>query len=358
MKNIHFKRKSNLWWDKCFAFDTFSDYETAGKAVRQRLGIKRLNPALAKEVREAVEKHATRQASRYKDALYSGKSLKLQKQKREEFAVAVGKSYHYSIQSLYQSRSGDVLHGSGGTVSQGEFCVRAFQYSHYRNGGARLEKTDGQYVVILENYRGTEKARIAFAPELYRDYLRGDLVFSVSYAGRTQDNSATLQGDLYAVRRLGQVWERFNHKHKRTGFAVQVLRLSQWQKSVELEWEHGETLDECRVENERKIALREQALAEREGKTTEEVRSFQARLAKATSRVAKFCPNLPVSFKDAREAGACIAGIKAWAKRRGYTLEQTIPLSVLQRDKDAYARRIAEFVVTREAKKLIRKYLV
>jgi len=348
MKNIHFKRESKR--DRCFfAFDPFSDYETAAQGVRWRLGIKRLNPALAKEVREAVKKHATRQANRYKDALYSGKSLKLQEQKRREFALAVGKSYHNSIHQLFQSYKGDVLYGNGGEgcVDKSSYYVMGNSYSYYLNGGARLEKTDGQYVVILENYRGTEKARITFAPELYRDYLRGDLVFS--------DDSATLQGDLYAVRCHGQVWERYNHKHKKTGFAIQVLRLSQWQKSVELEWEHGETLDECRVENERKTALREQALAEREGKTTEEVRSFQARLAKATSRVARFCPNLPVSFTDAREAGACIAGITAWAKRRGYTLEQTIPLSVLQRDKDAYARRIADVVVTREAKKLISK---
>lgn len=349
MKNIHFKRKSNLRWDRCFAFDTFSDYETAGKAVRERLGIKRLNTALATEVREAVEKHTTRQSNRYQETLVRGKYLKIQEQKRREFALAVGKSYHNSIHQLFQSYKGDVLYGEGGKgcVDKSSYYVMGNSYSYYLNGGARLKKTNGEYVVILENYRGTEKARITFAPELYRDYLRGDLVFS--------DDSATLQGDLYAVRCHGQVWERYNHKHKKTGFAIQVLRLSQWRNSVELEWEHGETLDECRVENERKIALREQAWAEKEGKTAEEARAYQKRLVKAASRVARFCPNLPVSFTDAREAGACIAGIKAWAKRRGYTLEQTVPLSVLQRDTDSYARRVADVIVTREAKNLISK---
>jgi hypothetical protein len=72
-----------------FAPSTFSAYESAAPAVRVTLGLSRLSPALATEVRAAVARHADRATRRTADPLTTLMG-RLRERVRSETATAVG----------------------------------------------------------------------------------------------------------------------------------------------------------------------------------------------------------------------------------------------------------------------------
>jgi len=85
--------------------------------------------------------------------------------KRRQLAVEIGREYHRTVRSLYTSQYADVIYGHGGEVeTDGERYSRGWHREHgparHRNAGARLDDETRPKYVILENFRGTEVARL------------------------------------------------------------------------------------------------------------------------------------------------------------------------------------------------------
>jgi hypothetical protein len=115
-------------------------------------------------------------------------------------------------------------------------------------------------------------------------------------------------------------------------------------------WEHGIDLAACQAELAYKVAC-ELKSAELNAACKAE-RETVARAAMRTERrarlIARLCDNVRVTVADVRAAGACRAGIEAWARHHAIdlTLVTSIPLTILAKDSQAryYALRVARTV--------------
>ena len=203
--------------------------------------------------------------------------------KRNAVAIAIGENYHKNIRPLYGSRRGAVSYGSGGI----EHCewLYAKSYKHparWRDGGARIEKG----ILILENHLGTEKARFPFP------------------RGRLAPSESLLHGDAYGLVDEDGAVQRYSPKGV-TGVALRLV-----DGDGALYWEHGKDITECRAEAARKIAL----LLEQKTRLRESQRD-----ARRLRLLARISSGVLVTRQDARDTGACVAGINAWCDRVNIT---------------------------------------
>jgi len=203
--------------------------------------------------------------------------------KRNAIAIAIGGTYHKNIRPLYGSRRGAVSYGAGGT----EHCewIYAKSYRHparWRDGGARIERG----ILILENHLGTEKARFPFP------------------RGRLAPAESLLHGDAYGLLDADGTVQR----HSPKGFTGVALQLMDGDGAKY--WEHGADVTECRAEAVRKLSLHiEQKTRLRESRQD----------ARRLRLLARISAKVTVTRQDARDTGACVAGINAWCERVNIT---------------------------------------
>ena len=203
--------------------------------------------------------------------------------KRNKVAIEIGENYHRNIGALYGSRRGAVSYGAGGI----EHCewLYAKSYRHparWRDGGARIERG----ILILENHLGTEKARFRFPK------------------GRLAPSESLLHGDAYGLVAEDGAVQRYSPK----GFTGVALHLMDADGA--LYWEHGADVTECRAEAARKLALR----LEQKTRLAESQRD-----ARRLRLLARISDKVTVTRQDARDTGACVAGINAWCERVNIT---------------------------------------
>lgn len=203
--------------------------------------------------------------------------------KRNTVAIAIGENYHRNIGALYGSRRGAVSYGSGGI----EHCewLYAKSYKHparWKDGGARIERG----ILILENHLGTEKARFPFP------------------RGRIAPAESLLHGDAFGLIDADGTVQRYSP----TGFTGVAVHLIDADGA--LYWEHGADVTECRAEAVRKIALR----LEQKKRFVESQRD-----ARRVRLLARISTGVLVTRQDARDIGACVAGINAWCERVNIT---------------------------------------
>ena len=242
-----------------------------------------------------------------------------QEQAREEglrrFAVSVGRAYHKRITSLYQSTRADVVYGPGGEKESVNTIYRgAYKgwYANWQHAGARIE---GE-ILVIENYRGTEKARIP----LPSDHDRTAIHFQQTFGG----SRLLLDTEIWAVERHG-VMERYGLRRGtlvRTGYAARMTLLDRTGQLSEY-WEHGSTLDDIRRERDAKAALMQQAKA-----------SLPYRTQRMARLVARLCGSLAVSYADARSVGYCDAGIRQFCTRHGLDPEGQTTVAQLRTTHD------------------------
>ena len=198
-------------------------------------------------------------------------------------AIGIGENYHRNIGALYGSRRGAVSYGAGGI----EHCewLYAKSYKHparWKDGGARIERG----ILILENHLGTEKARFRFPK------------------GRLAPAESLLHGDAYGLLDVDGTVQRYSPK----GFTGVALHLVDGDGVPY--WEHGADITECRAEAARKIALR----LEQKKRFAESQRD-----ARRLRLLARISTGVTVTRQDARDTGACAAGINAWCERVNIT---------------------------------------
>jgi len=198
-------------------------------------------------------------------------------------AITIGENYHRNIGALYNSRRGAVVYGAGGI----EHCewLYAKSYRHparWKDGGARIERG----ILILENHRGTEKARFRFPK------------------GRLAPTESLLHGDAYGLIDADGTVQRHSPT-KFTGVAVHLM-----DGDGAKYWEHGADVTECHAEAARKIALR----LEQKKRFVESQRD-----ARRLRLLARISAKVTVTRQDARDTGACVAGINAWCERVNIT---------------------------------------
>ncbi len=80
-------------------------------------------------------------------------------------AVQMGEYYHRNIKSLYQSKRAGVAYGKGGQEGEDRDAYsngyrKKFGGATWQNAGARLDDEARPTCVIVENFRGTEVARL------------------------------------------------------------------------------------------------------------------------------------------------------------------------------------------------------
>jgi hypothetical protein len=77
-------------------------------------------------------------------------------------AVAAGREYHRRVKKLYQSKRADVIYGPGGQDDSSRPYGGSFKgwKASWKHAGARLNNEVKPSFVILENFRGTEMARL------------------------------------------------------------------------------------------------------------------------------------------------------------------------------------------------------
>jgi hypothetical protein len=205
--------------------------------------------------------------------------------KRNAAAIAIGENYHHNICALYGSRRGAVSYGAGGI----EHCewIYAKSYRHparWKDGGARIERG----ILILENHLGTEKARFPFP------------------RGRLAPPESLLHGDVYGLVDADGTVQRHSPKGF-TGVAVHLM-----DGDGAKYWEHGADVTECNAEAARKIALHfEQKTRLRESRQD----------ARRLRLLARISTGVLVTRQDARDTGACVAGINAWCERVNITAD-------------------------------------
>lgn len=137
-----------------------------------------------------------------------------------------------------------------------------------------------------------------------------------------------LDGDAYAIRGADGTCTRYTAAGKITGYACQLPAdlMDRWGR-----WEHAATPEglAAEVDAKRKIL----ASAARYSRATRR----DDRAVRLLARISA----TPVVYSDARAAGACAAGIEAWAADRGVSVSAAIPCRVLHRDQSDRARGIA-----------------
>lgn len=85
--------------------------------------------------------------------------------KLHDHALVVAKHYHQHTHPLFRSKYGDILYGKGGQETQDRERYSKGYHNTFGpacclNGGVRLDSEEQPTCFILENYRGTEVARL------------------------------------------------------------------------------------------------------------------------------------------------------------------------------------------------------
>lgn len=127
---------------------------------------KRKPVAEAKAIMSArIQRRADRRTAQAALVREPGRIAKMWIVKLKKLAVEMGQRYHQREARLYQSKRARVVYGKGG---QEEYDPDAYSKSYrskfggarWRNAGARLDSETKPTCVILENFRGTEVARL------------------------------------------------------------------------------------------------------------------------------------------------------------------------------------------------------
>lgn len=148
---------------------------------------------------------------------------------------------------------------------------------------------------------------------------------------------ALLNGDAIAVRaRLGDYFIRYDWTGKRTGVAGEMPAdmVGRWGQ-----WEHAETVEALREEIARK---REIMARDVEAKRESARQDRRARLFARLSGAAL------VRVETMRGAGACMAGIEAWARAHGRGLDQAVSLREVAVDQPVWAVRAARYLLRQQ----------
>lgn len=233
-------------------------------------------------------------------------------EKRKSLALSLALSYHKRVSALHQSKHASTEYGIGGRECTdwdlySKAWHRRYGPANYRNSGARIVGYAQSARVVLENYRGTEVARLPLPPK--------DAIFSFVIL---------LDGDLFATSRtIGGctvytrwMYNKKNDGYTRSGYAV-VFRipnsiLPYWRNGWNygnvqgMYVEHGKTVHECREQFENKITLVQRQLDERK------LRAFNAR---KVHLIGLLCKRLIVKRSDSIIAGNCRAGTDAFVQR-------------------------------------------
>lgn len=248
----------------------------------------------------------------------------IRERQAKEIALAVGAAFDERIAALVAAADGIVVYGPGGLAGLSwDKYSKGWHRSHgparWNNAGARIESGD----VIVENFRGTEKFRVAL------DLLPAGV--PVAYTNRADDGfrGLNLDGDLFAVKRYG-IWERFAPimekgivngdavrravSFRKTGIAIEMLGAD-----LLPYFEHGANVAECRAEHARKLALR----------NTNSV--YSSREVRAVALMRRLCGNAAITRASVKANGACEAGIAAWLTARGFASDTAaLPLKKIR----------------------------
>lgn len=197
-------------------------------------------------------------------------------------AVQIGRNYHRRVAPLFASARGDISYGRGGREHVEYLYARSYKFpARWLDGGARVERG----MLILENHRGVEKARIKMPPA----------------RARLAPPDCLLQGDCYAVYE-GKGAVRFGPAG-RTGYAMRLPGVY-----AHHYWEHGSDAADCLAERARKVNIA-QIQARMDGESARESRRLRL--------LARISNTVMVTRADAAATGACAAGIAAWCARVG-----------------------------------------
>lgn len=149
----------------------------------------------------------------------------------------------------------------------------------------------------------------------------------------TADPAVLLGGGIVAIRK-GKHWECLDRNAKRVGVAVRINNAEVAARFGR--YEHGATVAECNDEISRKVAI----IAE--DKATKAESERRERAAKILCKIG--CKT-DIRASMAQAAGACSAGIAAFAARIGKTASDTVTLTELAAIEPVWAVRIARTLV-------------
>lgn len=112
-----------------------------------------------------LQRRADRQVGEMARNVPTGRVRARWLKKLKKLAVLMGEQYHRTTARLYASKYGGVLYGRGGQEISDDSRYSKSWHRSYGNatcrcGGARLDSEGDPRWVILENYRGTEVARL------------------------------------------------------------------------------------------------------------------------------------------------------------------------------------------------------
>jgi hypothetical protein len=223
-------------------------------------------------------------------------------------------SYHRHITPLFASSRAEIVWGRA-PVPVTDWHAYSKSYgrpANYVNAAYEVGYTAGEPVVILHSARGKT--------------LQVPLVPGADYS-----HPSLLDGDLYAIEKRPGIVLRYSLKDGITGYAVHYPTT----QGLEAYWEHGATLDECRRERERKLALAR-------------VAQIQGRAARKARLIARLCGALTCTVDDARAVGYCRAGIDAFCARYGL-LGGAATVTQLRATQDAQVARVIEQAARRVA---------
>ena len=208
-------------------------------------------------------------------------------------ALALAKSFHVHVKSLYTSKRGGVAYGAGGQreTDWNAYSKRYGFPARWRNAGVYVSYPGSAPVAVIQTARGAPVAQIP-------------LPSAAGWRKRKWTGAQLLDGDLYSVRRQvggAIVHTRYGWTKKagwtKTGIALELPGGS---------FEHGATVADCRAELVRKAEVaRQQA----------EARRLSARLERAAHLIGRLCPSLVVTHDDRRQVGYCDAGVVAFLDR-------------------------------------------
>jgi len=300
--------------------DWLEEHDEPESAAYLRASVRRL----IARAEEAKRKAKEAREQKYQDA-------------RREVALAVGQAYHARIEDLYQSKRGEVVYGRGGqeVVDWDAYGKRGYrnpntgrkQPAKYRQAGARVVGYARSGRVVLENHRGTEKARLPLPPQGavfsgHRGLVAGDLFLL----------TRQIAGQHLAIRYGLTFAKGVATGYRQTGVAVRFPvsedcrqqggeLWSVFRTEKETYWEHGQDIAACRAEYQRKLAL------------AEEIRTrtaHSARREQLAADLAALCPGLVVTHADRRAAGYCDAGTAGFLARHNLTGQDAIPAAQLR----------------------------
>lgn len=242
----------------------------------------------------------------------------------DPLALSCAASYHNHISPIYHSARASIVLGSHATdeVDWDAYSKSYGKPANWKNPAveARWNPTDGVRAVIH-----TTRNRAITLP---------------LHQGARYNHPALLDGDLYGEIRHGIVI-RYNPRDQRTGVALRVPGgIGRNGQPLPDEWEHGKTISACRVEWERKVALRQ---AE-----TEAARHNPDIRARRKQRlIMRLCGGLTCTVEDARAAGNCQAGIATFRQR--YALGETATVAELRKTGRSEIARVIEQAARRVA---------